>query len=99
MKKVIEILIQHVESSSDTSPAYTSEIYQAIEILKMVQMPLVTWTQPLDGVIHVPDMFDPLINSIAHQIKCCTISGLFSEEEMMCRIAFAAQKFFHFQKS
>lgn len=58
------------------------------------QAPIPNWTEPVDGVIHVPDELDKLVNSIAHYVRCHTISGV-GEVETVCRIAYCAQKFFH----
>lgn len=53
------------------------------------------WSKPnAEGIISVPDELDPLINSIAFQVKLSTISKLFGEAEMICRIGYVAQKFF-----
>lgn len=51
------------------------------------------WHIPVNGVIHVPDELDPLINKIAFQIGFLLHSGK-SENETICHIAYAAQKFF-----
>ncbi len=53
------------------------------------------WTTPIDGIINVPDELDPLINSLGFQYRLCTISNRFGEAEMICRMAYAAQKFFY----
>lgn len=53
------------------------------------------WSKPnAEGIISVPDELDSLINSIAFQVKLSTISKLFGEAEMICRIGYVAQKFF-----
>lgn len=52
------------------------------------------WTVPVDGIINVPDELDPLINKIAFQFQLYNISQRFGEAEMLCRIAYVAQKFF-----
>lgn len=51
------------------------------------------WHIAKDGVIHVPDELDPLINKIAFQIGFLIHSGK-SENETICHIAYNAQKFF-----
>ena len=53
------------------------------------------WSKPsAEGIISVPDELDPLINSIGFQVRLSTISNLFGEAEMVCRIGYVAQKFF-----
>lgn len=54
----------------------------------------IRWSIPVNGVINVPDYLDPLVNSIAFQHKLHTISKLFGEDEMYCRMAEAAEVFF-----
>lgn len=54
----------------------------------------VDWNKPDEnGIIHVPDELDPLINKVATQIRFHTISGK-SEEETVCDIVRNAEKFF-----
>jgi hypothetical protein len=52
------------------------------------------WSEPIDGIINVPDELDPLVNSIAFQLKLHTISQRFGESEMICRMVYVAEKFF-----
>lgn len=52
------------------------------------------WSIPVDGTINVPDELDALINKMAFQVKLHTVSQRISEAEMICRMAFIAQKFF-----
>ncbi len=53
-----------------------------------------TWSKPIDGVINVPDELDPLINSMLNQYGFCHHSNLFGPQEMVCRMAELAQRFF-----
>lgn len=53
-----------------------------------------SWAKPdKNGIIHVPDELDPLINKIGNQILLHTISGK-GEVETVCAIAYIAQQFF-----
>jgi hypothetical protein len=51
------------------------------------------WNKPVDGIIHVPDELDPLVNSIAVQFRFYQISGK-SDNQTICDIAYMAQQFF-----
>ncbi len=54
------------------------------------------WTKPTeDGYINVPDELDSLVNQIGFQYRLHAISKRFTEAEMVCRMAYVAQKFFH----
>jgi len=46
-----------------------------------------------EGIIHIPDELDPLVNKIAFQIRFMTISGK-NSTQTICDIAWIAQKFF-----
>lgn len=52
------------------------------------------WTNPVNGVIHVPDELDAIVNKIGFQLRFHTISGK-GEVETVCDIAYICQKFFH----
>ena len=53
------------------------------------------WSKPDEkGIINVPDELDGLVNVIGLQVQLHTFSKRFGEEEMICRIAYRAQKFF-----
>ena len=56
---------------------------------------MLNWSKPIDGVIHVPDELDKLVNSIGFQVKLHTISKRTTEPQMVCNIAYIAQKFFY----
>jgi len=63
-------------------------------LLSSVSKEIPDWTSPIDGVIHVPDELDKLVNSFAHHYKIMSISGRIVESEMICRMVYSAQKFF-----
>lgn len=52
------------------------------------------WNEPDEnGIIHVPDELDPLINNVANQLRFHAISGK-SEAQTICDIVFLAERFF-----
>lgn len=53
------------------------------------------WSQAdADGIIHVPDYLDPLINKVGFQLRFHTISGK-NEVQTICDIVAICEKFFN----
>lgn len=53
------------------------------------------WSKPdAEGIIHVPDELDPLINKVAFQIRLWYISEVQTEPQAVCNIVYKAQQFF-----
>lgn len=57
------------------------------------------WSVPIDGVVHVPDYLDDLVNKIGMHYKMHTVSKAFGEELFICRITYAAEQFFNKNKT
>jgi hypothetical protein len=73
---------------------YVLELKQVLPLLEYLANPIEVWNKVVDGVIHVPDELDPLINKIAFQLRFHTICGK-GQEETICSMVAIAQKFFH----
>lgn len=57
------------------------------------------WSIPVDGVVHVPDYLDELVNKIGMLYKMHTVSKAFGEELFICRIIYVAEQFFDKRKT
>ena len=51
------------------------------------------WNKPVDDVVHVPDVFDGILNKVGMQFNFVKLSGK-NERQAVCDIVRGCQKFF-----
>jgi hypothetical protein len=65
-----------------------------VEAVRLEGVEIKDWTEPINGEINVPDELDGLVNNFGFHYRIHAISKRTSEIEMVCRMVYAAQKFF-----